>query len=76
MVTEIGAAFTAAVIRKEGLDCHCGVVVTITNPAERVPLLWQLRRAWFAHMREQHNDEYSKLRGPRRSRGGNRGTTR
>lgn len=60
--TDMGAALTAAIMRKEGLDCACGVSVTIGTPIERIPLMRQLRWAWFAHMAEKHPTEYAKIR--------------
>ena len=75
--TDMGAALTAAIMRKEGLDCTCGFNVAITQPIERIPLMRQLRWAWFAHLHDAHPDEYAKLRylNGRRNlpRGGSRG---
>lgn len=60
--TEMGAALTAAINRKEGLDCACGITVSIAQPIERVPFMRQLRWAWFAHMADKHLSEYGKIR--------------
>ena len=60
--TDMGAALTAAIMRKEGLDCACGFNVVITQPIERIPLMRQLRWQWFAHMHEAHPDQYANIR--------------
>lgn len=74
MQTNMGEAFTAAIMRREGLDCACGANVVVTKPMERVPLLRQLRWAWFSHLRDVHPDEYAKIRGVNgRRRGVRRG---
>jgi len=60
--TDMGAALTAAIMRKEGLDCACGFNVVVITPMERTPLMRQLRWAWFAHMAEAHPDQYASIR--------------
>ena len=74
--TDMGAALTAAIMRKEGLDCACGESLVITAPIERIPLMRQLRWMWFAHMAEVHPDEYAKIRFINGRRSGRRGGAR
>ena len=62
--TDMGAALTAAIMRKEGLNCAgCGADVVVAKPVERIPLMRQLNWAWFEHQREQHPVNYAKIRG-------------
>lgn len=65
MVTEtnMGAALSAAFVRREGITCACGFEVCIETPLTNMPLIRQIRWAWFAHMQETHPEQYANLRG-------------
>ena len=43
------------------IACACGFVVIIDQPDRQIGISRQIRREWFAHLRDLHPADYAKL---------------
>ena len=41
--------------------CPCGFTVIIDQPDRQIGVSRQIRREWFAHLRDEHPPEYAKV---------------